>query len=72
MVAKPDDTPTARLKISVRFDGMTWAELRAFVNLCKGVSDTEPVSFTVDPHSFDFEGLEEIVWLPVGGATDGA
>jgi hypothetical protein len=42
MVAKPDDTPTARLKI------------------------------TVDPHSFDFEGLEEIVWLPVGGATDGA
>ena len=34
------------------------------------IGDLRGDLIVADP--FDFEGLEEIVWLPVGGAADGA
>lgn len=56
-----DTQHTPHLTVGVLFDNMTWAELRAFVHLCRDLPDADRVGFMVDPNSYEFTGLEEYV-----------
>ena len=60
-MADSQHTRVPTITVGVLFDGMTWAELRAFVHLCRFVADEERVGFTVDPNGYEYAGLEEIV-----------
>lgn len=60
-MADSQHTHVPALTVGVLFDGMTWAELRAFVHLCRHVGDEERVGFTLDPNGYEYAGLEEIV-----------
>ncbi len=52
---------TPRITVGVPFDGMTWAELRSFVHLCRDTPDAEPVELTLDRDSYNIVGFEERV-----------
>lgn len=56
-----DQQHTPRITVSIPFDGMTWAELRAFVHLCRDTPDAETVRLTLDRDSYGIVGLEERV-----------
>ena len=61
---------TPRITVGVPFDGMTWAELRAFVHLCRDTPDAEPVELTLDRDSYNIVGFEQRV--PVSSVTPGS
>ena len=52
---------TPRITVSIPFDGMTWAELRAFVHLCRDTPGAETVGLTIDRDSYDIVGFEQRV-----------
>ena len=56
-----DEQHTPCITVSIPFDGMTWAELRAFVHLCRDTPDAEPVELTLDRDSYNVVGFEERV-----------
>lgn len=60
-MADSQHTHTPSLTVSIPLEGMTWAELRAFVHLCRETPDEVLVGFVFDPHDFDRIGLEETV-----------
>ena len=60
-MADSQHTHAPTLLVGVRLDGMTWAELRAFVHLCRDVGDEERVGLTIDPNGYEYAGLEEFV-----------
>lgn len=60
-MADSQHTHVPTITVGVLFDGMTWAELRAFVHLCRDVGDEVRVGLTIDPNGYEYAGLEEIV-----------
>lgn len=51
--------------------GMTWGELRTFVDLGKHLEDSEPVELAMGDYDESVEGLR-ISDIPFGGAPDGS
>ena len=60
-MADNQHTHTPTLQVGVRLDGMTWAELRAFVHLCRDVPDDRAVGISIDPNGYEYAGLEEVI-----------
>lgn len=56
-----DTQHTPHLAVGVLFDRMSWAELRAYVHLCRDIPDAEPVALNYDRDSYELVGLEEYV-----------
>lgn len=60
-MAENQHTHIPIVTVGVRLDGMTWAELRAFVHLCRDVPDDCTVGISIDPNGYEYAGLEETV-----------
>jgi hypothetical protein len=64
-MADSQHTHTPSVTVGVLLAELTWAELRTFVHLCRGIDDSERVGVTFDRDSFDRIGLEEIIPVSV-------
>lgn len=72
MAANHDTPKPSVLWVGVDLDGMTWRDLRAFVNICRDVPDDVEVGHEVDPYGQDMRGLRECIPVKNGGTLDGA
>lgn len=65
-MATENNTPgrPAVLSVGINFDGMTWADLRAFVALCGNIPDDDEVGMRLAENQCELAGLEEWVHLP--------
>ncbi len=57
-----------KLIVGVTFDGMTYADLRAFVKMTAGQPDSQEVGHMVNPDGHYMAGLED--WIKAPGDDD--